>query len=332
ADLTRSLLAFARRQSLEPENIDVTALLHDFAALVARTLGEHITLSVQCDNAPWPALADRGQLENSLLNLCFNARDAMPDGGCVTIATANRTVDAVQAAREPGLDPGDYVEFKVTDSGDGIAPEALGRVFEPFFTTKTASKGTGLGLASVYGFARQSGGWVAVESALGYGTSVRLLLPRGGSAAPDHPAQPAPPGRGTTAGEQRTILVVEDDVLVRECAVAQLHELGYRVLEAGDGPQALQLLAAHADIELLFTDIIMPGGMNGRELAAAALARHPALRVLYTSGYTDSVLDAPGVPDDDILLLGKPYEPDMLAAMIARVFEGAAPAAVASQS
>ncbi|MEQ8233028.1 MAG: PAS domain S-box protein [Gammaproteobacteria bacterium] len=331
ADLTRSLLAFARRQPLEPENIDVAELLADFATLLGRTLGEHITIDVSCAGDLWPALADPGQLESSLLNLCFNARDAMPGGGTLTVRAGNRNIDAAQAAGEPGLEAGEYVELVVTDTGCGIAPEVLGRVFEPFFTTKTASKGTGLGLASVYGFARQSGGHVAIDSNPGRGTCVRLLLPRGRRDA--HTAS-APLALATDAAapSRRTILVVEDDPLVRECAVEQLRALGYRVFEAGDGPDALVQLDAHPEVELLFTDIIMPGGMNGRELAAAARAERPALRVVYTSGYTDSVLTAPRDSADDIMLLGKPYEPDELAALVARAFETSASRADASRS
>ncbi len=314
ADLTGKLLAFARRQPLDPQNVDVSALLGEMQFLLRGSLGENFPIVLACEDGLWPALVDPGQLEASVLNLCFNARDAMHDGGAIRITAANRVVAASASVGvgEGDLAPGDYVEIVVSDAGEGIPPRELEHVFEPFFSTKTSTKGTGLGLASVYGFARQSGGDVAIASTVGQGTTVRLWLPRAGAATAARERE-LPPSLLADGRERRTVLVVEDDALVRECAVEQLGYLGYRVLEAGDGPQALGVLSAHDDIDLLFTDIIMPGGMNGRELAAEALRVRPELRVLYASGYSESIMTG---STEGAMLLSKPYELDALAARV----------------
>ena len=303
AELTRALLAFARRQPLDPRAVDLNARIVDLQDLLGRALGEHVAIQIETASELPPALVDPAQFENALLNLCLNARDAMPAGGRLVIETAQCTLAADAQVQLP-LPPGSYLVVSVSDNGVGIAPEHLAQVFEPFFTTKDKGKGTGLGLSMVYGFAKQSGGHVSIESALGTGTTVRIYLPR----AANDVAEAVPDlAQRTPSGGRECILLVEDDVLVRRYAGDQLAALGYRVLQAGDGPEALEILRAEEDIDLLFTDIVMPGGMNGRQLADAALALRPRLKVLYTSGYTDNAVVHDGRLDPGVLLLNKPY-------------------------
>jgi signal transduction histidine kinase/CheY-like chemotaxis protein len=304
ADLTQRLLAFARKQALAPKVVDLNTLLAGLDPMLRRTLGEHIEIEMIRAAGLWPAQVDPGQLENALLNLCLNARDAMPRGGRLTLETANARLDADYAARHAEVVPGQYVMVAVTDTGAGIAPEHLKRVFEPFFTTKEPGKGTGLGLAMVYGFIKQSAGHVSVYSEPGQGTSVKLYLPRATSAA-----VPGAEGAGEAApqGGRGCILLVEDDEQVREYAAAQLRSFGYTVLEAADGPAALTLLQQRGPIDLLFTDVVMPGGMNGRVLADTARGLQPGLRVLYTSGYTENAIVHHGRLDEGARLLSKPY-------------------------
>ena len=304
ADLTQRLLAFARRQALEPRAVDLERLLDGMDGLLRRTLGEQIEVHRSSGDALWPTLVDPTQLENALLNLAINARDAMPRGGQLSIEAVNGRLDAAYTAPHEGLEPGDYVMLAVSDTGAGIAPELVTRVFEPFFTTKERGKGTGLGLAMVYGFVKQSRGHVALYSEPGHGTTVRIYLPRHHAGAP---AEPTPEEPVAPSGRGQLVLLVEDDLQVREFARGQLEALSYRVLEAADGPEALALLRSRPDIELLFTDVVMPGGMSGVELAEAALALRPGLPVLYTSGYTESALIHNGRLDPNVLLLGKPY-------------------------
>ncbi|MBT9488115.1 MAG: response regulator [Rubrivivax sp.] len=309
AELTQRLLAFARKQALDPKVVDLNELVAGMDGLLRRSLGEHIEIELIRGAGLWPALVDQGQLENALLNLCLNARDAMPGGGRLTLETANARLDADYAAHHSEVNPGQYTMLAVSDTGAGIAPEHLQRVFEPFFTTKEKGKGTGLGLAMVYGFCKQSGGHVTVYSEPGDGTTVRLYLPR----AAARPGEPAPSDPRSTevgtrvVGGHETILVVEDDAAVRQYACTQLKASGYRVLEAADGPSALALLGQRDDVELLFTDVVMPGGMNGRALADAARRLRQGLRVLYTSGYTENAIVHHGRLDPDALLLSKPY-------------------------
>ncbi|MEO8278517.1 MAG: ATP-binding protein [Ideonella sp.] len=304
ADLTRGLLAFARKQALDPKAVDVNALLANIDPMLRRTLGEHIEIELIRAAGLWPALVDPGQLENALLNLCLNSRDAMPGGGRLTLETANIRLDTEYAQRHVDVTPGAYVMVAVSDSGDGIAPENLTRVFEPFYTTKEKGKGTGLGLAMVYGFVKQSSGHIAIYSEIGQGTSVKLYLPRMRS----DQGQPAEPeARIATVGGSETILLVEDDEAVRSYAQAALRSFGYSVIEAADGASALALLRQNDRIDLLFTDVVMPGGMNGRALADAARELRPALRVLYTSGYTENAIVHHGRLDADAQLLSKPY-------------------------
>ena len=287
AALTHRLLAFAQRQTLEPKSIDLRALLRESQSLLRRAMREDVTLTLLESAGIWHALVDPAQLENALLNLCLNARDAMPGGGCITIETANMTLDQEYADSHADVSPGEYAVITVTDTGTGIAPENLRRVFDPFFTTKEFGKGTGLGLSSVYGFIKQSQGHIAIYSELGQGTSVKMFLPR----AHTSPAKAA--FGNVTAAEMRgseTILVVEDDDLLRGNVERQLVSLGYRVITSANGLDALEVIRAGEPIDLLFTDVIMPGGLSGPALAQAALALQPKLRLLYTSGYTENAI------------------------------------------
>ncbi|RZJ25912.1 MAG: response regulator [Haliea sp.] len=309
ADLTQRLLAFARKQPLEPGSVDANQLVADMDALLRRSLGEHIEIEFTRGADLWRALVDPVQLDNALLNLCLNARDAMPAGCRLTIETANKHLGQDYADTDADLRAGDYVMLAVSDTGTGIAPEILERVFEPFFTTKAVGKGTGLGLAMLYGFAKQSGGHVSIYSELGEGTTVRLYLPRAVDAAP-------PPARGgstvAVAGGTETILLVEDDALVRRYAHEQLTALGYRVIETPNGARALELLRSDGLIHLLFTDVVMPG-LSGRQLADQARVLRPGLKVLYTSGYTENAVMHHGRLDQGVQLLTKPYRREELA-------------------
>jgi signal transduction histidine kinase/CheY-like chemotaxis protein len=306
AELTHRLLAFARRQTLQPKVVDVNALVRSLEPMLRRTLGEHIEIDLRCAEALWPALVDQGQLENALLNLCLNARDAMPGGGKLTFETQNAALDEACTRRHLEVLPGPYVMVAVSDTGQGIAPEHQGRVFEPFFTTKEKSKGTGLGLAMVYGFVKQSRGHIALYSELGHGTTLKLYLPRPLSFT-EAAQETGRTARAAPIGGHETILLVEDDPAVRQYSVEQLRSFGYQVIEAVDGPSALAIIALGADLDLLFTDVVMPGGMNGRALASEALRLRPRLRVLYTSGYTDDAIVHHGTLDPGVQLLSKPY-------------------------
>ncbi len=304
AELTKALLAFSRRQALEPRPVEVNRLIAGMDGLLRRSIGEHVEVEFIRAAGLWPALVDPAQLEGAILNLALNARDAMPDGGRLTIETANASLDSDYAEHEVDLVPGQYVLVAVSDTGTGIAPEHLTRVFDPFFTTKPRGRGTGLGLSMVYGFAKQSGGHVKIYSELGSGTTVRMYLPR---AATVHEEAPAPVPH-PVAGGGETVLLVEDDALVRRFAEETLTSLGYRVIGASNGPAALSVLANRPDIDLLFTDVVMPGGMSGRQLAEAALELRPGLRVLYTSGYTENAIIHHGRLDPGLRLLSKPYK------------------------
>ncbi len=282
AALTHRLLAFSRRQTLSPETLDLDRLASDMGDLLRRTLGEHVEIEITPQTGLWRAAADRGQVENALLNLAINARDAMPSGGTLTINTANVHLDDEFAANAE-VTPGDYVMLAVSDSGVGMAPETVERAIEPFFTTKEVGRGTGLGLSMIYGFAKQSRGHLKIESKVDHGTTVRLYLPRADvEVAPAVSTGPAVMDR---PGGGETILVVEDNPAVRLLIVRQLQGLGYRTIEAADGKQASRLLDGDASIALLFTDIMMPGGLNGRQLAADARRKRPDLKVLFMSGY-----------------------------------------------
>ncbi len=313
AELTRGLLAFARRQALEPKAIDSNRLISGMDGLLRRTLGEHIEIELVRGAGLWPALVDSAQLESALLNLCLNARDAMPRGGRLTLETANVHLGRNYTELHDDLEPGQYVMIAVSDTGTGIAADHINRVIEPFFTTKEKGKGTGLGLSMVYGFVKQSLGHLRIYSEPGEGTTVRIYLPRADGSATN--ASPEPKDRHAASGSE-LILLVEDDDLVRRFARQQVQALGYDVITAANGPDALKLLRERTDIDLLFTDIVMPGGMSGRELADAALHLRPGLKVLYTSGYTENAIVHHGRLDPGVRLLSKPYRREDLAAAL----------------
>jgi PAS domain S-box-containing protein len=315
AALTQRLLAFSRRQPLSPAAVDFNALVASMEDLLRRTLGETIEIQFVPQPGLWPAFADESQVENTLLNLAINARDAMPEGGRLTIESANVRLDEAYAALNAEVTPGEYVMLAVTDTGTGMPPEVIERAFEPFFTTKETGKGTGLGLSMIYGFAKQSRGHVKIYSEVGHGTTIRLYLPRAGEQVGAEP-RAAPPARGEPRGGE-TILLVEDDAEVRALAATHLRELGYRVIEARDGREARAILGdAGTEIDLLFTDIVMPGGLTGRQLAEEARRRRPNLRALFTSGYTENAVVHHGRLDEGVIFLAKPYRRDDLAAKI----------------
>jgi CheY-like chemotaxis protein len=310
--LTSHLLAFSRRQPLQPREVDINELLVKSARLLRPSLGEQIDIcSTLADDAA-AALVDPSQLTTAILNLALNARDAMPDGGRITLESKNVTLDADYADSHAEVTAGNYVMVAVSDTGRGIAPQHLDRIFEPFFTTKEVGRGTGLGLSMVYGFIKQSNGHIKVYSEVGHGTTVRIYLPRAKGFA--QPLDDSSPTR--IEGGDEAILIVEDDALVRSYVVTQVESLGYKTRAVSNAREALTVIDEGEDVDLLFTDVIMPGAMNGRELAAEAVNRRPSLKVLYTSGYTENVMAHDGRLDADVLLLAKPYRQIDLAKMI----------------
>jgi PAS domain S-box-containing protein len=312
ARLTDRLLTFARRQRLETQSINLNEFVLSLTELLRRTIGTPIDLSTALAPDLWPTVADPGQVENAVVNLVINARDAMPNGGRLVIETFNATVDPADIANIPGMAAGDYVVLSVADTGHGMSPAVRERAFEPFFTTKSAGKGSGLGLATIYGFARQSGGNVTIYSELGQGTTVNLYLPR---AAAERPAEDAAAHAvpEALAGRGETVLVVEDDDRVRRLTARRLEELGYRVLEAGHGAEALAVLAATAGVEIVFSDLVMPGGMSGFDLARLVRERHPEARVILTSGYSAELMSQSDIAQLDLQVLRKPYRQSELA-------------------
>ena len=319
AELTKRLLAFSRRQTLEPKTIDVNDLVTDMNTLLRRTLGETVELNMACADDLWLTKADPNQVETAVLNLAINARDAMPDGGKLTVETANECLDETYVAQFSDVDAGDYVMIAVSDTGTGIPKDLVAKVFQPFFTTKDVGKGSGLGLSMVYGFVKQSGGHVRIYSEEGHGTSVKIYLPREASDSVD--VEKTDKTEQPIKGGDETILVVEDDPAVRQMAVSLLEDLGYRVLEAENGADALATLQRHESIDLMFSDIIMPGGMNGAELAIQARDRHPGLRVLHTSGYAEAAVTRDGKIGSTNELLSKPYRKEELARKVRRVLD-----------
>ncbi len=318
ATLTGQLLSFARRQPLAPKPIDLAHAMPELVPLLRRTLGEHIDIRYVETAGLWPALADAAQLESAVLNLALNARDAMPGGGRLTIELANKVLDEDYSRGHAEVVPGDYAMLAVSDTGCGMTPEVVARVFEPFFTTKPDGAGTGLGLAMVFGFVKQSGGHVKIYSEPGEGTTVRLYLPRpvgGALPAPAAARAPVELPRGSA-----TVLVVEDDPAVREIATAILGDLGYRVIEAADGEEALRAFGAHmADVDLLLTDVVLPGRLRGREVAERITAMRPEVRVLFMSGYTENSIVHNGRLDDGVQLIAKPFKREQLARRVAEV-------------
>ena len=320
--LTNRLLAFSRQQPLAPKPIDANQLVSGAGEFLVRALGETVSLETVLAAGLWRTCADPNQLENALLNLAINARDAMPNGGKVTIDTANCFLDEsyIISIPEP-IEVGQYVCIAVTDTGTGMDDTTLERVFEPFFTTKEIGKGSGLGLSQVYGFVRQSAGHVKVYSELGQGTAVKIYLPRYfGEDARTEVSYSREAATGAIGAE--TILVVEDDDALRAYTVEALAELGYRVLSASRGGPALDILDSRNDIDLLFTDVVMPGGVNGRQLADEALRRRPALKILFTTGYTRNAIVHHGRLDPGVQLIGKPFSIEELSRKVRGVLDG----------
>jgi len=315
ADLTMQLLAFARKQPLQPRDVDVNNLIADTAKLLRPTLGEHIEVSSTLQTDCWHALIDPGQLSTALINLAVNARDAMANGGKISFGATNVSF----GLDNPGPDNtlGDFVLVTVSDTGSGIPQAIRDKIFEPFFTTKELGKGTGLGLSMVYGFIKQSGGHIRIDTEEGCGTTFSLYLPRSTQAA----ASASVTAKGEIRRGSETILLVEDDELVRNYVEAQLRSFGYRTIAAANGPEALELVDRGTAFDLLFTDVVMPGGMNGRELADAVIQRHPGVPVLYMSGYPEAAMMHDGRLDPDITLLSKPYRPADLAHAIRQVLD-----------
>jgi PAS domain S-box-containing protein len=319
AELTQRLLAFSRRQTLRPVEISCNQLVESMRSLLRRTLREDIDIALQLDADLWSTFTDPGQLEAAILNLALNAQDAMPHGGCLSISTANIPLDLDYRDLHPEVLPGQYVMISITDDGSGMPPEVVERVFEPFFTTKEVGKGSGLGLSMVYGFVKQSNGHVGIYSEVGLGTTVRIYLPASGKTGivADRTAS----GEGVIAGRGETVLVVEDDNFVRTFALGTLEGLGYRVIAAADGREALTKLAAEPNIAVLFTDIVMPGGMNGWELARRALDMKPGLKVLVTSGYALETLASRGLIAPEMAFLTKPYRKPELSRRLREALE-----------
>ncbi|KRQ98205.1 hypothetical protein CQ12_29655 [Bradyrhizobium jicamae] len=315
SQLTANLLAFARKQPLRPRETDVNGLIEEVVQLLSPTLGRQIEIETALSDRAWPALVDRGQLSSALVNLAINARDAMPEGGRLLFRTANFAREDSDAELA-GLGPGDYVTIEVIDSGAGIPAAIRDKVFEPFFSTKQFGTGTGLGLSMVFGFAKQSGGGVVVDGEEGKGACFRIYLPKANAEALEMPQAGAAPPDGELRGGTETILCVEDDDVVRAHVIGRLESLGYKVIAAANAAQALELINAGTPFDLLFTDIVMPGAMNGRQLAQKVAELRTPLRVLYTSGNTFGAFDLDKRPGEGVLLLAKPYRKAELARMV----------------
>ena len=318
AILTRRLLAFARQQPLVPQPIDANKMIVNMSDLLHSTLGEQIRIETVAAAGLWTIHADAQQLENAILNIAINARDAMPDGGKVTIETANAFLDEAYCRQNPEVAPGQFVMIAITDTGSGMSPEVASRVFDPFFTTKPSGKGTGLGLSQVYGFVKQSHGHIKIYSEVGAGTNVKIYLPRLVGDAKDIQRKTSEPMHMGDRSE--IILVVEDDALMRRLTTEALHELGYTVFDSENAANALAILDRVADVKLLFTDVVMPD-INGRKLADAAVRRRPGLKVLFTTGYTANAVVHGGVLDAGVHMISKPFTLDQLAAKVRAVLD-----------
>jgi PAS domain S-box-containing protein len=314
AALTHRLLAFSRRQTLDPKQTDVNRLVIGMEELIRRTVGPQIAVEVVTAGGLWSTLIDSSQLESALLNLCINARDAMPEGGRITIETANKWLDE-RAAKERDLPPGQYLSLCVTDTGTGMTPDVIARAFDPFFTTKPIGQGTGLGLSMVYGFVRQSGGQVRIYSEVGHGTTMCLYLPRHYGSSAESVAADAP-ATSAQARTGKTVLVVDDEPSVRMLVTEVLEELGYVSIEASDGPAGLRMLQSDMRVDLLVTDVGLPGGINGRQLADAARTTRPDLRVLFITGYAENAIIGNGQLAPNMGVLTKPFVMETLARRI----------------
>jgi nitrogen-specific signal transduction histidine kinase len=319
SQLTKRLLAFARQQKLVLAPLDLNQAVQRMSMILERTLGEHIEISLKLAPGLGLVIADGAQVEDALLNLAINARDAMPGGGRLIIETENAVLDADYAAQNPDVSPGAYGAVYVTDTGAGMTPDVIARAFEPLFTTKDIGKGTGLGLSMVYGLAKQSGGHVKIYSEPGRGASVRIYLPRTGAA--EGQLQEAGADLAFRAGRGERILVVEDDASVRSVAASMLTQLGYQVTLCEDGPSALQRLEAGETFDLLFSDVVMPRGMSGFDLAAEAHKRWPGIKVLLTSGYSEEFFKPKLGARPDFPLITKPYRKHALAGAVREALE-----------
>jgi signal transduction histidine kinase/CheY-like chemotaxis protein len=326
ADLTRSLLAFARRQQLRPALTDLNAIVDGVRPMLHRLLGEEVTVTLRLADAPCLAEVDATQLETALVNLCVNARDAMPHGGRLVLETSRTELTADYARQNEEVQPGRYVVVAVSDSGDGIRPEHLARVFEPFFTTKGPGRGTGLGLSMVYGFVKQSGGHVKAYSELGHGATFRLFFPEAvprGTPGPGPAPVPSRPAAEQGRGE--VVLLVEDEPPVRALAIRLLEDLGYQVVPANDGPTALALAAGMPRLDAVVTDVMLPGGMTGRQVAESLAAARPGLPIVYVSGYSEDILAHRAQVGPDPRLVAKPFNREQLAAAVRAALADRAP-------
>ena len=313
ASLTHRLLAFSRQQPLAPQPIDINKLISGMSDMLRRTLGEAIAVEVVGTAGLWWVNADPNQLESAILNLAINARDAMPGGGKLTVETGNAHIDEAYASQHEELTPGQYVLLAVSDTGTGMSPETVSRAFEPFFTTKRVGEGSGLGLSMIYGFVKQSGGHVKIYSEPGHGTAVKIYLPRYDNRAVKEPVPTPAPHPPAHARREEVVLVVEDNDLVRDYSIGVFEELGFATLEAHDAESALNILDQQPRIDLLFTDIGLPGGVNGRVLADEARRRRPDIKVLFTTGYTRNAIVHNGTLDSGVELVTKPFTIDLLA-------------------
>lgn len=319
AALTHRLLAFSRRQTLAPKPTNVNRLIGGMEELIRRTIGPSITIEVVEAQGLWPTFVDPNQLENALLNLCINARDAMPDGGRLTIATANRSLDEY-AARDRDLPPGQYISLSVTDTGTGMAPEVVARAFDPFFTTKPLGVGTGLGLSMIYGFARQSDGQIRISSEVGIGTTMCLYLPR----HDDEPQTEAIAAPGTDIehiGDGRCVLIIDDEPTIRMLIAEVLDDAGYTALEAADGPAGLRILKSAVQVDLLITDVGLPNGLNGRQVADAARELRPGLKIIFITGYAENAALGKGQLDPGMQVIAKPFAMDTMARRIKEILQ-----------
>jgi signal transduction histidine kinase/CheY-like chemotaxis protein len=322
ASLIKQMLAFSRRQVLAPEVVDLGRLAEGLEDLLRRTLGEDIEIELRPAPDLWLAMADKGQVEGALLNLAINARDAMGPGGKLTIETRNAHLDDDYARTNVEVAPGDYVVLAVTDTGSGMSPEVITRAFEPFFTTKATGKGTGLGLSMIYGFVKQSGGHLKIYSEVGHGTTIRVYLPRHVPQAAAAAAGLATATQLDHAGGRETILVVEDEPMVRSLVTKHLGELGYHILEAFDGPSAQRILDGEETIDLLFSDLVLPGALTGALLAEGARQKRPQMKVIFSSGYTQHAIAHQGKLDPGVQFLSKPFRRAELAAKVREVLDG----------
>jgi PAS domain S-box-containing protein len=321
AALTHRLLAFSRRQTLDPKPTDVNRLVGNMEDLIRRTIGPAAHLEVVGAVGLWHTLIDPNQLENAILNLCINARDAMPDGGRITIETANKWMDE-RAAADRDLSPGQYLSVCVTDTGTGMAPDVIAHAFEPFFTTKPLGEGTGLGLSMVYGFVRQSGGQVRIYSEVGQGTTMCLYLPRLFDSVDLHAPDTNVSSREPAKGSGEIVLVIDDEPTVRLLITEILEQLGYSSIEVADGPTGLKILQSSARVDLLITDVGLPGGINGRQVADAARLSRPQLKVLFITGYAENAVIGNGHLEPGMQILTKPFSIDAMALRVSSMIKG----------